>query len=137
MVNGRDEIIGISYGKYSVRHKQVVSRHQETIDNHAKKQGILILKRYLDISSPHYAESRPQLNMMLRDVQSMKPPVDHLLIYSSCRILRDTESNVRTILEILNYVNTVVLVTEQVTYTADDFKWLATSLIRPGLGAGF
>ncbi len=137
MVNVKGEKIGMSYGRYFVHDKQDISYQQEAIDNYAEKHGIRIMKHYQDISYPINAVSRPQLQMMLRDLQSDEVPIDHLLIYSSCRIIRDTESNIRTILEVLNCVDSVFLVKEQVTYTADDFKWLATSLIRPSLGAGF
>ncbi|MCG7337177.1 recombinase family protein [Sporosarcina sp. ACRSM] len=133
----KGEKIGMSYGRYFVHDKQDISTQQGAIDNHAEKHGIRIMKHYQDISYPRNAGSRPHLQMMLQDLQSEDVPVDHLLIYSSCRIIRDTESNVRTILEVLNHVDSVVLVKEQVTYTADDFKWLTTSLIRPSLGAGF
>lgn len=137
MVHVKGEKIGISYGRYSVHNKQDIIYQQEVIDNHAEKHGIRVMKHYQDISYPINVVNRPQLQMMLRELQSLETSVDHLLIYSSCRIIRDTVTNVRTILEVLNYVESVVLVEEQLTYTADDFRWLATSLIRPSLGAGF
>lgn len=137
LIHVRDKKIGISYGRYSVRNKQDIDHQQGVINRHAEKHGIIIMNHYHDIIYPGIEAGRPQLQRMMAYLQSNGTQVNHLLIHSLDRLVRDTKHNIRTTLEVMDYIDTVVLVSEQVTYTANDFKFLATSLIRPSLGAGF
>lgn len=123
----KDKKIGISYCRKSISVKgmsdeQSVNYQQEAINRYAEQHGITITKQYNDIGYSGKNSNRPELQMMLDDLDSGENQVDYLLFYSIDRLGRDLESNIGTILKITEYVETVVSVSEQVTSNAEHFK---------------
>lgn len=115
----------ITYARKSVKVKgtspeKSVSYQQVTMDDYAKRQGLKILKKYSDIGYSGKNLERPELKEMYMDLQTNK--VDYLLVYSVDRFGRDLVNNIDTMLEVLEFVEHVVFITENFSSSSEYFK---------------
>lgn len=118
---------GIAYCRKSIIVKgmsdeQSVNYQQEAINRYAKQHNITIIKQYSDVGYSGKNTDRPELQMMLEDLNSGEEQVDYLLFYSVDRLGRDLEGNIGTFLKITEYVEIVASVSEHLTNDVEYFK---------------
>ncbi|MFD2444195.1 recombinase family protein [Bacillus sp. CGMCC 1.16607] len=94
----------------------------KAINDYIDNNNMKLVHTYSDIGVSGKELKRPELDEMLRNLQTGKVVADTLLIYSVDRLSRDLEGNIELFLEIIKYVKTVTFLVENFSSDSKFFK---------------
>lgn len=98
--------------------EEILSRHQKTLLDHAKRQGLHILETYFEVVSGESLYARPQMLRLLEDVESGK--YDAVLVMDLDRLSRGRMKDQGMILDAFRDSDTLIITPDKTYNLSDD-----------------
>ena len=102
--------------------EESVSYQKVTLEDYAARNGIKIVEYYTDVGYSGKNTERPGLQTMLQDLKQFDGHIDYILFYSIDRLGRDIQGNINSFMEMDEYVENIVFVSENISSDSSNFK---------------
>ena len=117
----------ITYYRISTADKQTVGMQEKAVRDYAEREGIQILKEYIDIGQSGTKESRPQFDELLKDMRDKD--FDCVLVYKLDRIGRSVNHLIKLFEEFEKKGIKFISVTQSFNTTTPEGKLMMRMLI--------
>jgi DNA invertase Pin-like site-specific DNA recombinase len=123
----------ISYSRKSTKVKdksieESVSYQSHAINEYAVRNGFTIIKDFNDVGYSGKNTERPELKDMLTFLETTENRIHELIIYSIDRFGRDMQNNIKMMMDILELVDRVYVVSQSFSSDTRYFKLLFLAL---------
>jgi DNA invertase Pin-like site-specific DNA recombinase len=131
-----EEKLAISYCRKSTHDKERseadnIAYQQLKIDEYAERRGLKIIKNFSDVGYSGVNLNRPGIQELLDYLYTTSEQIDELIIYSTCRLGRDLENNIKVLQKVVEKVSRVYFI--QDNQSTDDPVFRMIFLMMTGV----